>query len=177
MNKNPYEKSSALCLGCGLCCKGLFFRHDNDPQQYGVMISISEKNNQSFPLCCPLLVDDRCYIHQHPDRPFICKDYQCQLLKRYMRDEVSLEFARRAIAEITRLFLGVKDYLPLNDSKPAFYILQDAWYERNNEKSQLWGCTPNQAMDISSLIRLVNEYILPFEDGFLSSSSASSDGV
>ncbi|MBN2354600.1 hypothetical protein JXO59_00720 [candidate division KSB1 bacterium] len=146
----------------------MFFRHDNDPQQYGVTISPVGKKDQPFPLCCPLLIDDRCHIHQHPDRPLICRDYQCQLLKKYMRDEVSLEFALRAVAEITRLFHLVKDFFPLNDAKPAFFLLQDAWYERKKEKSQLGRFAPNQTIDISSLIRLVNKYILPFEGGFLS---------
>lgn len=167
MKKNPYEKSSALCLACSLCCRGLFFRHDNDPQQYGVMIDAAKETDQPFPLCCPLLIDDRCNIHQHPDRPLICRDYQCQLLNRYMRDEISLEFALRTVKEVTRLFHRVKDYIPLNGVKPAFYLIQDTWHAQRQENSTAERFGPNQAMDISSLIRLVHQYILPFEGGFL----------
>jgi hypothetical protein len=165
-----FVKSSELCRGCGLCCCGLFFFHDNFPDEYGLTFDAPAQNSDlKFPLCCPLSSANGCLIHNDPRRPYICQDYQCQLLKKYMHDEITLEFGRRLIAELIRLFRAIKDRVPLDRSRPAFELIDGIWGSQQKSKTPSIRLDTAQVLDVASLIRLVRHYILPFQGGFIAS--------
>jgi hypothetical protein len=161
---------SQLCLACGICCQGICFWQDNDPKAYGMEpdAGAGEENEQKFPLACLLLRGEAiCAIHKHPERPHICQDYQCQLLKRLLSDDISLEAAQRIISEIKALINSIKGQMTFDHSKPVISLLQDFLDSYQKSPTGLKRQNVELYLDVLSLLRLAHKYILPFNWGFI----------
>ena len=157
---------SQLCLTCGICCQGVFFYHDNEPQNYAIELGQKTPDdiNLLMPLTCLLFREGRCIVHEDPKRPPCCRDSQCQLLKRLLQNEISLEEGKRIIEGIRTLINKIIKQLPQTDrSKPLIYLISDT---RNSIQQELsFGNQSNVEFffDIVSLQRRLHRYILPIE--------------
>lgn len=161
-NFESFAKSEKLCLSCKLCCQGLFFRHDNDPADYDLPESVGISDSELlFDSRCLLLGNSGCLIHKHPNRPQICRDYQCQLLKNYLNDSISLAQALQISNHITYLFSLFSEIVEGDRSKPVFYLLLDLWNAHKNDIKSTRVMSQNDLISLFSLIRTVNQYIFP----------------
>lgn len=159
------SKGSELCLACGLCCRGAFFVNTIDPEDYGLYPSRKTlPPGIPAPPRCLLHVDNKCRIYNDPRKPVFCSDWQCLLLKRLMRKAVTLESAKRVIAEIVRLFECVAQSLPPDGSKPVIKKALEAWENRKDEMSS-GRLNRAQILNISSFLRLVDQYLKPYTPG------------
>ncbi|MBN2198798.1 MAG: hypothetical protein JW747_03010 [Candidatus Aminicenantes bacterium] len=160
-------QGSELCLACGLCCRGVFFVNTIDPEDYG--LSPSRRTlppGTPAPPRCLLHVDNKCLIYDDPRKPVFCSDWQCHLLKQLLRNAVTLESAKDIVAEITRLYERIARFMPPDGSMPVVKQALEVWKNRKEELSagRLSGA---QLLDISSFLRLVDQYLKPYTPGLL----------
>lgn len=109
---------SILCTRCGLCCNGALFAdvelsgpRESTPLE-ALGLEIEDDNLLIQP--CGALKGTRCSIYSH--RPKCCRTFECLLLKRVRRCEVSIPAALKLIDEarasrsitiIEQTFLGI----------------------------------------------------------------------
>lgn len=154
------SRSSQLCLACGICCQGIFFYHDQDPEQFAIS---PEPHNPLLPLTCRLFreKDNRCLIHEDPRRPPLCQTFQCQLLKRLGQDEITIEQAQTAIKKIKTLLANILNQLPRTDmARPASLLIQSV---SDREKQELASGDRSHLelfMDINWLRLLMSRHII-----------------
>lgn len=103
---------SRLCLACGLCCQGLLHHcavvEDGEVEsvrKLGLQVE-SGGTGRVFALPCPLHREGRCTVYK--ERPAACRSYQCELLKRYLRGEVTLEMGLRIVERTRELVAAVR---------------------------------------------------------------------
>ena len=116
---NIDTRSSQICVSCGICCMGILFDQDEDPEKYGFA---PEPRSPLLPLACRLYrdKDPGCIIYADPNRPLICKAYQCQTLKQLLQDGISLEQAQARAKNIKTLLAKILTHFPQSDTpKPA----------------------------------------------------------
>ena len=107
-----------LCTRCGLCCNGSLFadvelsgpREAAPLEAFG--LEIEDDNLLIQP--CGALKGTRCSIYSH--RPKCCRTFECLLLKRVRRNELSVQAALQQIAQarashstavVEKTFLGI----------------------------------------------------------------------
>jgi len=154
-----YSESSQICLDCGICCHGTIFIHDLDPQLYGIP---PEPRNQLLPLACLVFSFARncCLIYEDPDRPLVCKTYQCQLLKRLKHDEITLEQAQSKIKSVKTLLTRILTQIPQSDPPVrANKLIQNAFDSLTLELASGDRSHIDLYMDICSLQLLMSRYI------------------
>jgi hypothetical protein len=122
------SKSSQLCLVCGICCQGIFFYHDLKPDKFGIS---PEPLNPILPLTCRLFreKENRCLIHEDVSRPPLCQTFQCQILKRLLQDEITVEQAQTVIKNIKTLLSKILIQLPQHDTTRPAYVLIESTYD------------------------------------------------
>jgi len=114
---NIPSQGSTLCLACGLCCNGVLHAFANiEPGESAFVealgLSVMEVDGRArFRLPCPLLDEKRCSIYEF-QRPRVCGNYRCELLKKYLSAEVSLESALETINRLQGLLQEVQALLP-----------------------------------------------------------------
>ena len=100
------NEEQALCLNCGLGCQGLLFSHakiENTPediqhaQDLGFEI-IEIKNRYVFPLPCQYYIDQCCSIYYTNERPHVCRDFLCKLIREFRKGAVGFTEAQKIIA-------------------------------------------------------------------------------
>jgi Fe-S-cluster containining protein len=118
-----------LCPHCALCCNGVLFTDvrlqagDNPARLKQLGVPLKEGvASARFPQPCSCLDGNKCRIY--PDRPSRCRTFECHLLMRAQRNEVSeasalklIREARRRAEEVRRILreLGDRDeMLPLS---------------------------------------------------------------
>jgi hypothetical protein len=148
------EAVAKLCPACGLCCNGVLFgdvelqRGDDAKQLTKTGVELFRKGRKTaFMQPCDCLVKGLCSIYAH--RPKRCAAFDCGLLKRVQREELSavaalkkIAEAKRRAAEVLKLVrqLGNKDEsLPLNQrysaviAQPIDMSADEAEIERRGE--------------------------------------------
>src|SRR5436190_3387567 len=98
----------SLCLSCGLCCDGTIFgrvqlKADDilGPLKSG-LIQIELKGTKTFfRQPCSAYRESCCQIYE--DRPTNCRDYRCELLKKYEAQVVTWEDAQEKIRRARKL--------------------------------------------------------------------------
>ena len=159
-NSDPvFQQRSQLCLSCGLCCQGIFFFQDEDPQKHNLS---PELENPFLPLTCRLLQQgtNRCLIYN--ECPPACKTFQCGLLKQLQQEEITFEQAQAAIEKIkTLLNTLIQQLPPAQKTQPFFEQIQ---YEYEVIKLEL--ASENRArlnlfMDMAWFIMMVERHISP----------------
>jgi uncharacterized protein len=97
----PTSRGSALCLQCGLCCQGTLHRGaalkpEDEAIASLLRLPIYEKpGGRGFTLPCPWHREGRCGVYDV--RPSPCREYECDLLERHLRGDVSLEDALKTV--------------------------------------------------------------------------------
>lgn len=93
---------SALCLACGMCCRGVLhgwarLEAGEEPaaSAAGLDVFVGEQG-PAFRLPCPRLAGTACEIYGH--RPSTCSGYRCRLLDQYLDGEVTLDGAQALVA-------------------------------------------------------------------------------
>jgi len=160
------SKGSQLCLTCGICCQGVFFSHDEDPVRYGLdPDSIAARHaNPLLPLTCRLYRDDRCLVHEEPTRPPCCRESRCQLLRRLLAEEISLEQAGTISRNIKTRLAGVVVRMPPGErSKPALLLMAAELDVLRTELAAGDRSRIELFVGVVSLLRLLHQYVLPFE--------------
>jgi uncharacterized cysteine cluster protein YcgN (CxxCxxCC family) len=101
------DPGSELCVGCGMCCSGVLYdRAKVAPGEEPSMVAagldlFDEGDKRFFRLPCPQLNCTRCMIYE--TRFTICRTFQCALLRRVERREVSLPEAQAKVATALQL--------------------------------------------------------------------------
>lgn len=98
--------ASDLCIKCGACCDGTAFGHV--PIEETDLIGVSLKMNlmeaegkRILRQPCAAHVNNSCSIYAN--RPSICSDYKCKLLREYTSGEVNEHDAHEAIDTLQSL--------------------------------------------------------------------------
>lgn len=110
MNNEANKTADAiakLCPACGLCCNGVLFgdvelqRGDDAKRLSKLGVELFRKGRKTaFAQPCACLVNGLCRIYT--DRPTRCATFDCGLLKRVQREELSAAAALKKIAEAKR---------------------------------------------------------------------------
>lgn len=110
--------SSTLCKACGLCCTGhLFINAEFKPheiettQALGFEVLQSNPEKPVFTLPCHLW-RDQCTIYAHPQKPSICGDFKCNLLKNVEGEELPLGDALTVVQQARQMILELEMQLP-----------------------------------------------------------------
>jgi Fe-S-cluster containining protein len=136
--KNPATNSAAaiakLCPACGLCCNGVLFgdvelqRRDDAKLLAKLGVELFRKGRKTaFAQPCACLVNGLCRIYA--DRPQRCAAFDCGLLQRVQREEITAAAALKTIAttkrraeavrQLVRQLGNTDESLPLNQRYAA----------------------------------------------------------
>jgi Fe-S-cluster containining protein len=103
-----------LCPACGICCNGVLFgdvelqRGDDAKLLTKLGVELFRKGRKvAFAQPCACLVKGLCAIYA--DRPKRCAAFDCGLLKRVQRDDLSANAALKKITEAKRRAAEVLD--------------------------------------------------------------------
>lgn len=152
---------SELCLSCGLCCQAFIDKKITlTPNELGLakilgLQYFAEREYFLFLLPCPLYHNDSCSVY-FERRPIVCKDYQCSLLRRLIRDEISLPDSRQIIYEVKSIKKSIDNQLCFIDNSKSFRDLIYIFWEQ-----LMWASAATRRenaallMDIASLIYLI----------------------
>lgn len=104
-SSNDHEENN-ICIKCGMCCDGTLFSWGkiNDGEKLDKDFEIIQhKGKDVFTQPCSYVNNCVCSIYNSSkiQRPLICGNYKCNLLKKYNKQEVSYENAIKII-EITK---------------------------------------------------------------------------
>lgn len=140
------DAGSALCLECGLCCRGALFDwfHSNDTESYEFrdtdieffINAIDDDDTEiSGSLPCRCHVDGRCSIF--PDRPETCSRYSCQLLRSVFNGSVGIDDALSIVSDAKQQFdwlVGAANRLRYLNKKnnSLVNLLRDFFYSVND---------------------------------------------
>jgi Fe-S-cluster containining protein len=98
--------TDVLCTTCGLCCDGSLFADvelaggDEASSLEVLGLEVEESDGESRGLLlqpCRAIEGTRCSIYPH--RPNCCRTFECRLLQRAKRGQVSVAAAREKIAD------------------------------------------------------------------------------
>lgn len=120
---------SQLCPACGLCCNGVLFGDvelqptDNAALLRKLGLDLFRKGRkQCFSQPCACLDGRLCRIYDY--RPDRCRTFECVLLKRVQKDQISASRALKAIAgariavenvlTLVRRLGNTEEHVPLN---------------------------------------------------------------
>jgi len=108
--------TDVLCTRCGLCCDGSLFADvelagSDEASALEVMGLDVEDDDDGAQLLqpCAALKGKRCGIYPH--RPDCCRSFECRLLQEAKRGAVSVDEARKKIAEVLRRIERVKELI------------------------------------------------------------------
>jgi len=163
MNCNEFveSKSSQLCLSCGLCCQGIFFFHDNAPDEFDLS---PEPNNPLLPLACRIYreADNICLIYEDFNRPSLCQTWKCQTLRRLEQGEISLNQAQLKIKNIKLLLIKILRQISQKELLiPAYHFIQTVFDSLKRELDSGDCSNIELFMDINWLNLLIKRHIFP----------------
>lgn len=112
-------EGSTLCKACGLCCTGHFFTQASlrpaeitTAQNLGLtVLQFNDPKEPGFSLPCPLW-QDQCTIYAHPQKPHVCKAFQCKLLKEIQDGETALASALTVVRQAKEMIHELRALLP-----------------------------------------------------------------
>ena len=106
--KSVVSSSQSLCLTCGLCCDGTLFwgmplvPDDDVTPLEAVGINIVSDNDLTV-LKQPCAAHKNCTCVVYANRPQRCRTFNCKLLKRFEREDVSQQSALEIINKMKSL--------------------------------------------------------------------------
>ncbi len=111
---------SDFCIACGLCCDGTLFDHavlhpDEIEGATASGFTLGDfAGKPGFAQPCRQLCGTSCSIYM--DRPKVCRDYRCVMLKRIAKGEVAVTDATRHVAEVRAAAANLKSELPSGET-------------------------------------------------------------
>lgn len=129
---------SGICLSCGLCCDGTIFLNVeiddlkliSQHKSLGIDFVILDKKNDGklyFKQPCPAHRGGRCSIYT--DRPIVCRNYQCKILKAYDRGELEISSAiaiiKRAKSQKEKIIKRISELLPSLQTRNILFLLHE----------------------------------------------------
>jgi hypothetical protein len=122
---------SDLCLSCGFCCRGVLHLYaaleaDEIPlaQELGMEV-VPRSYGQAFRLPCPRFIDGKCSTYEH--RPRVCPGYKCQLLRRYLQGDVTLERAQALVQTGEELMAAIETSLGARAAGKPLWQQLELW--------------------------------------------------
>ena len=98
---------SALCLSCGMCCRGMLHGWaalEPQERQWAVEVGLDmfdSERGPAFRLPCTRLSGNACEIYRN--RPAHCAGYRCRLLNKSLDGQVTLDGAQAIVGEAKNL--------------------------------------------------------------------------
>lgn len=126
---SPLDEGN-LCVKCGICCRGSLFNRVKVSDVESVVLResavpiVESDSKLYFRQPCAALDGCKCTIYE--DRPKVCKDYRCKLLKLGEKAEVDFEEA----SEIVDVTKSQMTYL-LNELQEFYHDDLDAYGNQN----------------------------------------------
>jgi uncharacterized protein len=118
IDKTDESSDTILCKACGLCCTGHLFiwaklrPAELDPaESLGLTVIRSEPRQRGFNQPCPLWQGE-CTIYTSKHYPHVCREYKCKLLKKMIREDISLVEALTHIEQTKEMILKLDKLLP-----------------------------------------------------------------
>ncbi|GAB5522794.1 MAG: hypothetical protein Roseis2KO_06660 [Roseivirga sp.] len=107
-------KASDLCIKCGACCDGTAFGQvpieDSDLVGVSLKMNLMEaEGKRVLKQPCAAHINNTCTIYA--DRPSVCSDYQCKLLKESVDGEIDVSDAHKAIETLQLLKIEIERLL------------------------------------------------------------------
>lgn len=101
--------SATLCKACGLCCTGHLFVNAEftlpeveTTRALGLNVLQDNPETPVFSLPCPLW-QEHCTIYTHPQKPSICGDFKCKLLREVEEGQQLLDTALMVVHQTKQL--------------------------------------------------------------------------
>ena len=122
-----------LCTICGLCCDGSLLDDvelKNEQEALGLELmglQIDTDDVPALPLPCTALTGKRCRIYEN--RPNTCRRFECKLLKRTTRGEISVAKAKATIAKTLKQSAEVKRICTEIEGKEGDRSLREVYHE------------------------------------------------
>jgi hypothetical protein len=114
------SKGEKLCQSCGMCCEGVFHSsaHIYEDQDLVIANRIgatiledpadpadpADTQSRVFSLPCPAF-DGKCSVY--PDRPSVCGDHHCDVLKSLLTDEVTPAEALDKVSSLKAILANI----------------------------------------------------------------------
>jgi len=114
--RTDMQEGSELCLACGICCRGILHTHaviepdEIDQVQAFGLTAKKWGDVLGFPLPCPLFAENFCPVYTNRLSP--CREYRCALLKKYEKNDTSLDQALLIVHITKELLSDVIEHLP-----------------------------------------------------------------
>lgn len=110
--------SATLCKACGSCCTGHLFTHASfkpseveTTRALGLQVLQTNPDKPHFLLPCPLW-EGHCTIYTHPNKPSICGNFKCKLLREMQDDSIPLAEALSVVQRAKQLIQELERQLP-----------------------------------------------------------------
>lgn len=138
--KTSVKGDSELCLACGICCRGVLHTYaviqpDEIDQVLGLGLEPMMRGDRNgFLLPCPLFTGNCCPVYANRLSP--CRGYRCALLKKYGKNDITLDQALLIVKITKELLSDVIEHLPHGYS---FSHLQKAIHGIKDTEQNLLG--------------------------------------
>ncbi len=181
-NSEAAPEGSTLCLSCGLCCRGLLYPdavlaadETELADQLGLTIYHGHKDYGAFLLPCPCFKDNQCSVY--PNRPGVCGDYQCDVLRNYLHGGMSFSEASELVNQVKQLLTAI--YQHLGGAEPGQRIWQQIrdFFEKNPEKLESDICRRSNArflLDIKVLAILCKKFDARYQESWMNAEEGTS---
>lgn len=154
----PAPSGSDLCLPCGLCCSGLLHSHailaagELDQARRLGLHPVAQEGGYSFPLPCPLYLDNGSGCPTYRDRPAVCHSHQCELLAQHLAGTMRLAEGVALARQIKELASAIQGRLGARD--PGKRLWQQAEEYRQEGELGGEGCQLGHAELLQEVARL-----------------------
>lgn len=124
-DQDERTRARELCTRCGLCCQGVVHSHaalDVSELALAQELSLSVdtfEDGLGFHLPCPQYQGDRCAAYQR--RPRSCEGYQCELLRRFLAGQASLEESLSLVRQTKAMLDKLWAQMPGGKATPITY--------------------------------------------------------
>ena len=157
-----------LCTNCGLCCDGSLLDDvelKNEQEALGLELmglKIDTDDAPALALPCTALNGKRCSIYEH--RPNTCRRFECKLLQRTKRGEISVANAKITITKTLKQSAAVKMICREIEGKEGDRSLREVFHatlenhEANKDPYQL--LYPKLIKEMDRMDTLVNKHFI-----------------
>ncbi len=133
------EAASTLCLACGMCCDGSLFSFvaissDEARVLRAKNVEVREEaGRHRLPQRCPALDGTACRVYEQ--RPFVCRRFDCLLVRAVKEKEAPLDEALALVAEAHARLGRLDGLLPKrNPGDPSGPVLRAATLAQNGTR-------------------------------------------